>query len=52
MDMVPVLSVWDGKSYGGIVSGEELQPYLDDIKDELEVTPFPFLFFLTPSDPI
>ncbi|KAL4814667.1 Arabinosidase A [Aspergillus spinulosporus] len=36
MDMVPVLSVWDGKSYGGIVSGEELQPYLDDIKDELE----------------
>ncbi|KAL4748188.1 Arabinosidase A [Aspergillus terricola var. indicus] len=36
MDMVPLLSVWDGKSYGGIVSGEELQPYLADIKNELE----------------
>ncbi|KAL4736549.1 Arabinosidase A [Aspergillus similis] len=36
MDMVPVLSVWDGKSYQGIVSGEELQPYLDDIKNELQ----------------
>ncbi|KAL4990014.1 Arabinosidase A [Aspergillus falconensis] len=36
MHMVPVLSVWDGKSYGGIVSGEDLQPYLEDIKNELE----------------
>ncbi|KAE8153093.1 glycoside hydrolase superfamily, partial [Aspergillus avenaceus] len=36
MDMVPVLAVWDGKSYGEIVSGPELQPYLEDISNELE----------------
>ncbi|KAL6238317.1 hypothetical protein BDW75DRAFT_237617 [Aspergillus navahoensis] len=36
MHMVPVLSVWDGKSFGGIVSGEDMQPYLEDIKNELE----------------
>ncbi|KAL4995142.1 glycoside hydrolase superfamily [Aspergillus recurvatus] len=36
MHMVPLLSVWDGKSYGGIVSGEDLQPYLEDIRNELE----------------
>ncbi|KAB8231258.1 alpha-N-arabinofuranosidase A [Aspergillus alliaceus] len=34
--MTPILAVWDGKSYGGIVSGPDLQPYLDDILDELE----------------
>ncbi|KAL4901135.1 Arabinosidase A [Aspergillus multicolor] len=36
MNMVPVLSVWDGKSYGGIVSGDDMQPYLVDILNELE----------------
>ncbi|EAW08967.1 putative alpha-L-arabinofuranosidase [Aspergillus clavatus NRRL 1] len=36
MNMTPVLAVWDGKSYGGIVSGPELQPYVDDIMNELE----------------
>ncbi|KAL4879286.1 glycoside hydrolase superfamily [Aspergillus karnatakaensis] len=36
MHMVPVLTLWDGKSYGGIVSGTDLQPYLEDIMNELE----------------
>ncbi|KAL4869846.1 hypothetical protein BDV12DRAFT_208176 [Aspergillus spectabilis] len=36
MHMVPVLTVWDGKSYGGILSGSDMHPYLDDIMDELE----------------
>ncbi|KAF7596210.1 hypothetical protein BBP40_002742 [Aspergillus hancockii] len=34
--MAPVLAVWSGKSYGKIVSGPDLQPYLDDILNELE----------------
>jgi alpha-N-arabinofuranosidase len=38
MDMEPVLTVWDGKSYGGIIRAGEMQPYLDDILDELEVS--------------
>jgi len=29
--------VWDGKSYGGIIRAGELEPYLDDILNELEV---------------
>ncbi|KAI9367890.1 glycoside hydrolase superfamily [Aspergillus egyptiacus] len=36
MDMTPVLSIWDGMSFGKIVSGDDLSPYLDDIMDELE----------------
>ncbi|KAL4809877.1 glycoside hydrolase superfamily [Aspergillus unguis] len=36
MGMAPVLAVWDGKSYGGIVPGDAMQPYLDDILNELE----------------
>ncbi|PYH49367.1 glycoside hydrolase [Aspergillus saccharolyticus JOP 1030-1] len=36
MKMVPVLAVWDGKSYGGIQSGQELEPYIEDILHELE----------------
>ncbi|KAL4939592.1 hypothetical protein BDV06DRAFT_214159 [Aspergillus oleicola] len=36
MDMEPVLSVWDGKSYGGIVPGDQMQPYLNDLLDMLE----------------
>ncbi|KAH8424455.1 uncharacterized protein LDX57_002206 [Aspergillus melleus] len=37
MGMEPVLAVWDGKSYGGILVGSDLQPYVDDIMNELEV---------------
>ncbi|KAL3482159.1 glycoside hydrolase superfamily [Aspergillus californicus] len=36
MDMTPVLTVWDGKSFGGIISGPDLHPYIDDIMNELE----------------
>ncbi|KAL4962922.1 alpha-L-arabinofuranosidase A [Aspergillus stella-maris] len=36
MDMEPVLSIWDGKSYGGIVPGDQMQPYLDDTLNLLE----------------
>ncbi|PYI03250.1 alpha-L-arabinofuranosidase [Aspergillus sclerotiicarbonarius CBS 121057] len=34
MHMEPVLAVWAGKSYGGMVS--HLEPYIDDILNELE----------------
>ena len=37
MNMTPVLAVWDGKSYGDILSGPDLEPYVDDILNELEV---------------
>ena len=37
MNMTAVLAVWDGKSYGGIVSGPDLKPFVDDIMNELEV---------------
>lgn len=37
MNMTAVLAVWDGKSYGGIVSGPDLGPFVDDIMNELEV---------------
>ncbi|CAL5869478.1 uncharacterized protein PFLUO_LOCUS3707 [Penicillium psychrofluorescens] len=36
MNMTPVLAVWAGKSYGDIISGPDLQPYVDDIMNELE----------------
>ncbi|KAF9889360.1 hypothetical protein FE257_007470 [Aspergillus nanangensis] len=36
MGMEPVLAVWSGKSYGGILSGPDLEPFLDDIRNELE----------------
>lgn len=36
MNMTAVLAVWDGKSYGGIVSGPDLKPFVDDIINELE----------------
>ncbi|KAL2825044.1 glycoside hydrolase superfamily [Aspergillus cavernicola] len=36
MQMIPVLSIWDGKSYGKIVSGDDLHPFLTDIMNELE----------------
>lgn len=37
MNMTPVLAVWDGKSYGDILSGPDLEPFVDDILNELEV---------------
>lgn len=38
MDMEPLLAVWSGLSLGGgIVSGSALDPYVDDILNELEV---------------
>ncbi|KAJ5708236.1 hypothetical protein N7488_008037 [Penicillium malachiteum] len=36
MQMTPLLAIWAGKSYGGIVSGSDLQPFVDDILNELE----------------
>lgn len=36
MNMAPLLAVWAGKSYGKIVSGDDLEPYVDDIMNELE----------------
>ncbi|GAT21099.1 LOW QUALITY PROTEIN: alpha-L-arabinofuranosidase E [Aspergillus luchuensis] len=37
MDMEPLLAVWSGLSLGGgIVSGSALDPYVDDILNELE----------------
>ncbi|KAJ5632362.1 Glycoside hydrolasesuperfamily [Penicillium lividum] len=36
MKMTPLLAIWSGKSYGGIVSGSDLQPFVEDIKNELE----------------
>lgn len=41
MGMTPVLTVWDGKSYDQILSGDDLHPFLDDILDELEVCTYP-----------
>jgi hypothetical protein len=38
MDMEAVLTVWDGKSYGGIIPAGEMQPYLVDILNELQVS--------------
>ena len=37
MNLTPMLVLWSGKSYGGIVSGPDLHPYLDEIMNELEV---------------
>ncbi|KAJ5891747.1 uncharacterized protein N7473_007975 [Penicillium subrubescens] len=36
MNMTPLLAVWAGKSYGDILSGSELEPYVEDIMNELE----------------
>ncbi|KAJ5175314.1 uncharacterized protein N7482_001191 [Penicillium canariense] len=36
MKMTPLLAVWAGKSYGDIISGSDLEPYVDDIMNELE----------------
>lgn len=40
MGMTPVLAVWAGLSLngGGIVTGSALDPYVDDIMNELEVS--------------
>ncbi|KAJ5565088.1 Glycoside hydrolase superfamily [Penicillium frequentans] len=45
MNMTPLLALWSGKSYGGIVSGSDLHPFVDDIKNELE-----YLFGNTSTD--
>lgn len=37
MNMAPLLAVWAGKSYGDILSGPDLEPFVDDIMNELEV---------------
>lgn len=37
MNMAPLLAVWAGKSYGDILSGLELVPFVDDTMNELEV---------------
>lgn len=42
-NMTAVLAVWAGKSYGRILSGPDLQPYVDDIMNELE-------YLLGPAD--
>ncbi|KAJ6106951.1 hypothetical protein N7512_010468 [Penicillium capsulatum] len=36
MNMTALLGVWAGKSYGDILSGKDLEPYVDDIMNELE----------------
>lgn len=36
MNMTAMLAVWAGKSYDRIVSGDDLQPFVDDIMNELE----------------
>lgn len=36
MNLEPLLAVWAGKSYGGIVSGPDLEPFVGDIMNELE----------------
>lgn len=37
MNMKALLAVWAGKSYGDILAGSDLHPYVDDIMNELEV---------------
>lgn len=37
MNMAPLLAVWAGKSYGDILSGLDLVPFVDDTMNELEV---------------
>lgn len=37
MNMAPLLAVWAGKSYGDILSGPDLEPFVEDIMNELEV---------------
>lgn len=37
MKMAPLLAVWSGKSYGDILSGPDLVPFVDDTMNELEV---------------
>ncbi|OQD82682.1 hypothetical protein PENANT_c020G11509 [Penicillium antarcticum] len=36
MNMAPLLSLWAGKSYGDIISGPDLEPFVDDIMNEME----------------
>lgn len=36
MNMAPLLAVWSGKSYGDILSGPDLEPFVEDIMNEME----------------
>jgi alpha-N-arabinofuranosidase len=36
MNMAPLLGIWAGKSYGDIVSGSDLEPFVEDIMNEME----------------
>ncbi|CAG8208477.1 unnamed protein product [Penicillium olsonii] len=36
MNMAPLLAVWAGKSYGDILSGPDLKPFIEDIMNEME----------------
>ncbi|KAJ5366732.1 hypothetical protein N7541_000673 [Penicillium brevicompactum] len=36
MNMAPLLAVWSGKSYGDIISGPDLKPFIEDIMNEME----------------
>lgn len=39
MDMTPILAVWSGHDLsGGSITGDSLDPYVDDILNELEVS--------------
>ena len=40
MDLAPVLDVWAGLTIGGglVQPGESLEPYVQDVMDELEVS--------------
>lgn len=38
MSLVPLLGVWDGLSLNGpIITGDALDPYVDDVLNEIEV---------------
>lgn len=38
MNLVPLLGVWDGLSLNGpIITGDALDPYVDDVLNEIEV---------------
>lgn len=36
MNMAPLLAIWSGKSYGDIISGPDLEPYIEDTMNEME----------------
>ncbi|CAG8219187.1 unnamed protein product [Penicillium nalgiovense] len=36
MNMAPLLALWSGKSYGDILSGPDLEPFVEDTMNEME----------------